>query len=269
MADRSNLSKLVKYAAAAIAALLIIGVTATTVIISAKRKNVVVIKSNSSENDLKDSSQTRKETASAPAKQEKIVTSKTESTKKARETTKTETKLSTEKAVTAAVVFPLDINDVNVQQLCAIDGIGEATAKSIIDHRTKIGSFASINQLLDIDGIGQKTLHKLKNYLYVKGETETFTTTTETKKTSAVSQTEKPETEASVTVTTVIKYKQVNVNTADVNEISQSLQISEEKAQKIIDMREKIGGYTAKLEVLLSEAITENEFLKLEPYILI
>ena len=64
-------------------------------------------------------------------------------------------------------------------------------------------------------------------------------------------------------------YKQVNINSAEAKEIAQALQISIDKAQMIVETRGKIGGYVAKPQILLSKAISEDEFNKLEQYILV
>ena len=111
--------------------------------------------------------------------------------------------------------------------------------------------------LLNVDGIGGKTLKKLENYLFVSDTDKSVAAqTTQTSKTATTKTQEKT-------------FKQVNINTAEAKEIAQALQISLEKARLVVETRGKIGGYTAKPQILLSKAISEDDFNRLEQYILI
>ncbi|MFN3505590.1 MAG: ComEA family DNA-binding protein [Caldimicrobium sp.] len=64
----------------------------------------------------------------------------------------------------------IDINKADLQQLKALPGIGEATAKAIIELRDKKGGFKSIDELKEVKGIGDKKLEVLKQYLTVGGQ---------------------------------------------------------------------------------------------------
>lgn len=240
-----------KYAIAAVAALLIIGVAVTTVMLKAKRKDVVIIEANKKEVENSDSSQLEK-------RSEKITTAK-----------QTQTGSPKASATVTSISYPIDINKADIALLCTIDGVGNSTAQRILDYREKVGVIHSMNELLSIDGIGAKTLDKLESYLYVsdadKAVSAAVTVTTSATTTKALGTVTKKSSVTSAERT----YKQVNINTADAQEISQALLISLERAQKIVDMRIKIHGYKASLEILLSEAISEDEYLKLEQYILI
>jgi competence protein ComEA len=57
---------------------------------------------------------------------------------------------------------PLDLNTADEAALDALPGVGPATAKAIIEHRTKIGRFTSVDQLLDVRGIGEAKLAELR-----------------------------------------------------------------------------------------------------------
>lgn len=48
----------------------------------------------------------------------------------------------------------LDLNTATLQQLDELPGVGPVLAQRILDYRTKIGSFTSVNQLQDVSGIG-------------------------------------------------------------------------------------------------------------------
>ncbi|MBT1176212.1 helix-hairpin-helix domain-containing protein [Bifidobacterium callimiconis] len=62
----------------------------------------------------------------------------------------------------------IDLNTASSEQLQTIKGIGPVTAQRIIDHRTEIGRYTSVDQLLDVPGIGAKTLEKIRPYVEVR-----------------------------------------------------------------------------------------------------
>lgn len=61
----------------------------------------------------------------------------------------------------------ININAATPEQLQALPGIGPALAKNIVEHRTRSGKFAKIEELLNVKGIGEKRFAKLKNYISV------------------------------------------------------------------------------------------------------
>jgi competence protein ComEA len=62
---------------------------------------------------------------------------------------------------------PIDLNTATTDQLETLPGVGPATAIAIVEHRTKIGRFRSVNQLLDIPGIGEAKLAAMRKRLVV------------------------------------------------------------------------------------------------------
>ncbi len=57
---------------------------------------------------------------------------------------------------------PVDLNTADEAALDALPGIGPATAKAIVAHRSEIGRFTSVDQLLDVRGIGPAKLEELR-----------------------------------------------------------------------------------------------------------
>ena len=80
-----------------------------------------------------------------------------------------------ESARRIALGMPLDINLATESDLLLITGIGEVTAKKILDMRSKIGRYKNIEQLIEIKGIKEKKLAKFRKYLYVAKSIEYFT----------------------------------------------------------------------------------------------
>ncbi|MGH2788661.1 MAG: helix-hairpin-helix domain-containing protein [Actinomycetota bacterium] len=59
----------------------------------------------------------------------------------------------------------VDINSADVVALEQIPGIGPVKAQAIVEYRTQIGSFESIDQLLEVTGIGPATLESMRPYV--------------------------------------------------------------------------------------------------------
>lgn len=60
----------------------------------------------------------------------------------------------------------VNINTADKKLLTQLPGIGPVTADSILAYRKANGEFKSIDELTKVKGIGDKTLAKLKPYLY-------------------------------------------------------------------------------------------------------
>lgn len=61
-----------------------------------------------------------------------------------------------------------NINNANEEQLERLPGIGESTAKAIIEYRKTNGRFLDINDLKNVSGIGESKFNRLKDYICVK-----------------------------------------------------------------------------------------------------
>lgn len=61
------------------------------------------------------------------------------------------------------VVSKVNINTAGVEELMALDGIGESTANKIIDDRTTNGPFATIDDIKRVSGIGDKKFEAIKD----------------------------------------------------------------------------------------------------------
>ena len=67
-----------------------------------------------------------------------------------------------------ALGIPIDINKATEDDLLLVKGIGDATAKKILDLRNKLGRFEDVNQLMEIRGIKERKLTEIQKYLYVE-----------------------------------------------------------------------------------------------------
>lgn len=57
----------------------------------------------------------------------------------------------------------VDLNTASAEQLDQLPGVGEVTAKRIIDWRTQHGKFRSVADLQEVDGIGETRFSRLKD----------------------------------------------------------------------------------------------------------
>ena len=71
---------------------------------------------------------------------------------------------------TGTALAAVNINTASQAELEALQGIGPAKAKAIIEHREKIGAFASIDDLAKVSGIGPGTVKQLRDAVTVESE---------------------------------------------------------------------------------------------------
>jgi competence protein ComEA len=62
---------------------------------------------------------------------------------------------------------PLNLNTATLDQLDELDGIGPATAQSILDYREENGGFGSVEELGEVPGIGDVRLASLREQVRV------------------------------------------------------------------------------------------------------
>ena len=64
-----------------------------------------------------------------------------------------------------AATEKISLNSATAEQLQSLPGIGPATAKSIVEYRTKAGKFNRIEEIMNVKGIGEKKFQKIKDRL--------------------------------------------------------------------------------------------------------
>ena len=72
--------------------------------------------------------------------------------------------------LTGTAFAAVNINTASQTELEALQGVGPAKAKAIIEHREKIGAFASIDDLAKVSGIGPGIVEQLRDVVTVEGE---------------------------------------------------------------------------------------------------
>ena len=137
-----------------------------------------------------------------------------------------------------------DLQNITKEELVTIPGIGEKKAGDILRYKEENG-FQAKTELMNIKGIGEKTYEKIEKY---------FIDLTYEDTTNEITL-EKP-------VDNSIPNK-ININTADKNELTKITGIGPSKADKIIALREKIGRFEMKEELLQIKGIGEKTLEKM------
>lgn len=64
-----------------------------------------------------------------------------------------------------SLFYQVDLNHAQWPELVVLPGIGEKLAKSLVNHRTRLGPFRKHEEILNVHGIGEAKLASLKPYL--------------------------------------------------------------------------------------------------------
>jgi competence protein ComEA len=70
----------------------------------------------------------------------------------------------------ATPTWPINLNTATQQQLEQLPRIGPSKAQAIIQLRTQLGGFTSVEQLLQVKGIGDKTFAELRDKVTVQNQ---------------------------------------------------------------------------------------------------
>ena len=62
---------------------------------------------------------------------------------------------------------PININTAGAEELCTLNGIGEALAGRIIAYREEQGAFSCIEDITKVSGIGSSTFERLRDWITV------------------------------------------------------------------------------------------------------
>src|SRR5262249_37221648 len=65
------------------------------------------------------------------------------------------------------IAHKVDLNEAEYAELRQLHGIGDALARRILEHRTRNGSFQSVDELRRVSGIGPAILERLRPWVYV------------------------------------------------------------------------------------------------------
>jgi competence protein ComEA len=74
-------------------------------------------------------------------------------------------------AAPSGVQGVINLNTASIAELTRLPGIGESRAKAIVELRTKLNGFKSLEDVMRVKGIGRKSFRKLEPMLRLSGAT--------------------------------------------------------------------------------------------------
>ncbi len=127
----------------------------------------------------------------------------------------------------------IDINEADTSAFITLPGIGTKLAQRIVAFREKLGGFYSIEQLAETFGLADSVFQKVKSSLFIKS----------------------------------INLRQVNINTANLEQLKVHPYIRWQIANAIIQYRNQHGRFVTVQDIKKIFLITEEIYNKLSPYL--
>ena len=204
--------------------------------------------------------------ASTYTSREKTKNSVVTSAKKATTKSKTTSTPTVNKTEAVQEYLYIDINSATSEELIKLKGIGEVLAEEIIIYRDENGGFRNIEEIMNVKGIGESIFNDIRDHIYVidpiYDETEDDTDGTTPDGTDYVEL----ETEHIITLEEAAP---ININTADIDTLILLPSVDEDIANRIVEFREKSGGFSNTYELLLIDGINRKEAEELLTYVTI
>ena len=127
---------------------------------------------------------------------------------------------------------PIDINSADSAALILVSGIGAVTAPRIIEYRTRLGGFVSVEQLAEVRGVTEQNYERIVEQIFVDD--------------SAV--------------------QKIDINFAPAKVLAAHPYIRAKALRKLLKQRQLKGGWRTPEELEQDDIFTAEEFAKLSPY---
>jgi DNA uptake protein ComE-like DNA-binding protein len=132
---------------------------------------------------------------------------------------------------------PLEINNATLEEWIKLPSVSPQLAAKIMKYKQNLGGFININQVSEIYGLPDSVYMKISSYLRIENGS----------------------------------VRQINLNTASLDELKKHPYLAPWQAQEIVDFREKNGPIKTIEQLLLLKSYTNKQHLykKIKPYITI
>ncbi|MDE5763792.1 MAG: helix-hairpin-helix domain-containing protein [Ruminococcus sp.] len=166
----------------------------------------------------------------------------------------------------------IDINNADIDELIRLDGIGEVLASRIIDYRETNGRFNNIEEIMNVQGIGEGIFSSIADFIYV--ENPVYENSLEENKYEEYGET--PENLLSEEITseeptepplTLEDIAPIELNSADIEQLILLPYVDEEIAQKIIELRESIHGFSHPYEIAYIDELSDIQTAEIVKYV--
>lgn len=171
----------------------------------------------------------------------------------------------------------INLNTANAAALERLPGVGPTRAEAILQTRSKLGGFRTIEDLMKVPGIGEKTLAKLRPMVTLgPGATESAPKSPAAPKASDAATTstqadgnrsvEAESAEVEIADGEAIP-RPVNINTATAEELDRIPGIGPALAARIIAHRNRAGLFKRPEDLVKVKGIGEKTFAKMRPWV--
>jgi competence protein ComEA len=151
----------------------------------------------------------------------------------------------------------IDVNTASVAELTKLNGVGEVTAKKIVEYREANGPFKSIDDLGKVKGIGPKTLDKFRDQVSLGG-TEVPGAPPSEAPTAPAKAAEGAQGEGAQGGV------RININAASVAELTKLPGVGETTAKRIVEYRSANGPFKSCQELNQIKGVGEKTLQKIE-----
>ncbi|MDD2797941.1 MAG: helix-hairpin-helix domain-containing protein [Bacteroidales bacterium] len=127
----------------------------------------------------------------------------------------------------------LDLATADTTELKKIPGIASGTALSIINYRTRLGGYYSVEQLRELKTINEEQFQKISKFLQIK----------------------------------TLTFSRISVNKSGLDRLRSHPYLNFYQAKAIVELRKKKGAISNMEELLLFEEFTEKDFARLKYYL--
>ncbi len=173
-------------------------------------------------------------------------------------------------------ILYININTAGAEELMQLPGVGQVLAERIIEYRETYGYFRNIEEIVLVSGISDGIFSKICQNIYVENpiyneDEYVISESDEHENLPDNSYEEEPDPIAEEVTDapkpTLYDVMPIDLNTADIKTLTLLPYINEDTAQKIIDLRNDIGGFSHPYEIYYIEDLEQYQVDEISEYV--